>query len=322
MHLFIFLIASVLFCTAVKAQTSDTSAELKTLHSIYEFHFEKSSGQLQTFAEKNARLKQLLEIFYLRWKEIPVAFSPASNTYQQSLLKNLAELSKEKTPTHAVIYYQICTYLFFAEYHSSLGEPWSALKYAQKAYPLVVTSMDKNYTQPEFIFLKGLYLYYIEYYKQKNLFYRLALSPLRKGNKEDGLKILKRCADKKSMTQTEAKIYLAHILLQLEKKSDEALPYSKSLAESYPKNIKFAELYAENLIACKKYTDATTLVAQLEEQHSAYYSIPGHVLRGLIEEEYFHNAPKAKEAYLLAVKQELKPVEYFQKIARLRLKNW
>ncbi|MBS1557991.1 MAG: hypothetical protein JST69_04615 [Bacteroidetes bacterium] len=309
------------FNSAGYCQAQDTSTELKALYSIYDFQFEKYHNQLRVLPADETSLAQLLEIFFFRWKEIPVAYSTASSQYQQLLLKNLSALLKEKEPTPSTIYYQICTCLFLAEYYSSLNENWSALKYAQKAYPLVIASLDKKTNQPEFLFINGLYLYYIEYYREKNLFYRVALSPLRKGNKEEGLKILNQCLEKKSMIQIEAKLYLAHILLHLEKKTDEALPISQSLAICFPKNLKFAELYAENLIAVKKYAEANKFVSILETQRSPYYSIPGHVLRGLIEEDYLNNKNKAKEAYLFSTRQELKPVEYFQKIALQRLKN-
>ena len=145
--------------------------------------------------------------------------------------------------------------------------------------------------------------------------------PLRSGNKADGLKLLKQCAENPSLIQTEACIFLAHILLHLENKPNDALPYSERLIQNYPHNLKLTEFYAENLIRSKKYAEAIPLVEVLGKQNFFYFSGPGHFLKGLIEEEFHKNNDKAKKAYQQCLEKEYKPIEYFQKKALQRMKD-
>jgi|GEM_PF-2497666 len=301
--------------------SSDSLAQTKALSAIYGFHFEDYKKCISALSEKDKNIKHLLNIFYLRWKEIPIAYSPHSEEYHHLLLNSVAELEKDNGTDIYTSYFKICSYLFLSEYHSWLGENWAALKYAQKAYHLVIVAMDKQYSQPEFLFIKGLYQYYIEYYKQKSLFYKAALIPLRSGDRKEGLNILKQCTLRPSIVQTEARIFVAHILLHLDNKPSESLPVTKSLIEDYPGNLKFIELHTESLIKCKKYTEALPFVEILQNQTSFYYSGPGNFFRGLIEENHFKNKTKAKIAYQKCIEKEFKPIEYFQKNASQRLKQ-
>ncbi|MBS1681081.1 MAG: hypothetical protein JST48_05165 [Bacteroidetes bacterium] len=290
----------------------------KLLDRIYNYRFDVDGDSLLN--QIDPATQPLLEIFALRWKQIPVAYSPFSKHYLQLLLNNISHLETKK-PSPRITYFKICTYLFLSEYHFSLNENWAALRYAQKAYPLVIETFDNNYTQPEFLFIKGLYLYYIEYYKQKSLFFRAALIPLKSGNKQEGLWYLRKSAEQLSLAQVEALIFAAHILLHLENKPYEALDVSIKLIEMYPQNLKFIELYTDNLLRCKLYTQAIPWVKKLVDQPAVYYSIPGHLFNGIIEEEYYQNKTEAKRAYQQCVVTKYKPAEHYQRLAYQRLKK-
>ncbi|GHN00885.1 hypothetical protein WSM22_23740 [Cytophagales bacterium WSM2-2] len=316
----------VLLCslgTVSLAQTVNLrdSIARHAIASIYGFHFEDYKKSVASLGTNDGDTRRLLDIFYWRWKEIPVAYSSFNQKYHELLLKNAAELDKQKSSDVPTSYLKICSYLFLAEYHSWLGENWTALKYGQKAYQYVISVIDKKYTQPEYLFITGLYKYYIEFYKQKSLFYKAALLPLRSGNKTEGLKLLRQCSETPSLAQTEARIFLSHILLHLENLPEESLPISKSLVEQYPGNLKFAELYAENLIKCKKYKEALIYVEELQNQAAPYYTGPGYFYRGCIEEDFFKNPAKAKLAYQKCVGIEYKPIEFYRKLATQRLKK-
>jgi len=298
---------------------ADTLPELRALRFIYQNNFDQYNRV--DLKSVDAPVQRLLEIFYCRWKEIPVAFGPQRQHYLDLLLANAGKLEKDDKPGPRTSYYKICTYLFIAEYYSSHNENWSALKYAQKAYPLLTDAMDKKYPQLEYVFVVALYKYYLEHYREKSFFYRAALVPLRSGNKEEGLKLLKQCAANPSIIQTEACIFLSHILMHHENRTYEAMVYSEELNRNYPNNLKMTELYAENLIRCKKYSVALPLVATLANQSSFYFSVPGHFLEGILEEELFKNKAKAIASYQLCTQKEYKPIEYFQKKSLQRLND-
>jgi len=310
------------FVATAQAAEGDTAlSRLQALHCIYGLHFGDFQKSLSLLNEKEKNAKALLEIFALRWREVPVAFSASNKKYEELLLKNLTTLENEKEPHLLTGYFKICTFLFLAEYHSLLDENWAALKYAQKAYPLIIESIDKNINLPEFQFVKGLYLYYIEFYKQKNFFYRAALSPLRSGSRQKGIAFLKASAEQPSIAQVEARIYYSHILMHLENRPWEALAVSRQLATDFPENLKFTELYADNLIRCKLYKEAISMVDRLQNQKKEYYSIPGHFFRGVIEEEYFKNTVKAKQEYEYCVEKNYTPSEVYKRLASQRLKK-
>lgn len=300
-------------------QGDSTFYEQQALHIIYNLQFDDFQKNISTVKSKEAQV--LLEIFALRWKEIPVAFSASGKKYQGLLLKNVAALENEKRSNPLLSYYKICTFLFLAEYHSLLDENWAALKWAQKAYPLIIESIDKNLNQPEFQFMKGLYQYYIEFYKQKNILYRAALSPLRSGSITKGIENLKSSAEKTSLAQIEAKIYYSHILMHHENRPWEALPVSRQLTNDFPNNPRFMQLYADNLISCKLYKEAIPLIEQLENQKKEYYSIPAHFFRGIIEEEYFKNKVKAEEEYKFCIESNYDAIEFYKRLATQRLKK-
>jgi hypothetical protein len=298
---------------------ADTLPELRALDLVYQNQFDKYHQIDIKSVDTNTQ--RLLEIFYLRWKEIPVSFSAHRQHYLNLLLANAGSLEKQAKSDLKVSYFKICTYLFMSEYYSSQNENWPALKYAQKAYPLLTEAIDKKYSIPEYQFIIALYKYYVEYYRQKSLFFRAALIPLRSGNKTEGLNLLKKCAESPSLIQTEARIFLAHLLLHYENKPNDALIYSERLSQIYPTNLKFKELHCENLIRCKKYSEAIPLVEILEKQDAFYFSGPGHFLRGLIEEEFYKNKLKARIAYRRCVEKDYKPIEQFQKKALQRMKD-
>lgn len=307
---------------AAQNQThADSLPSIKALHAIYQMRFGDFEKISSTIKKEEKDVFPLLEIFALRWKDVPVAYSASGKQYHELLLKEAAQLERESQSTPIISYYKICTYLFLSEYHFSLDESWSALKYAQKAYPLITEAFDKNYEQPEFQFIKGLYLYYIEFFRQKNLFYRAALAPLRSGNKIKGIALLKSSAKKISMAQVEAQIFEVHLLLHLENRPFETILSSKELATTYPQNLKFTELYADNLIRCKMYKEALPVVERLRSQKSLYYSNSGDFFRGVIEEEYFFDKQKAKDAYQRCASNDYRPTKAYQRFALQRLKK-
>ncbi len=180
---------------------------------------------------------------------------------------------------------------------------------------------SKNYTQPEFLFVKGLYSYYIEHFRQKNLFYRTALLPFRSGSKKKGIELLQSCINQKSLVRIEAEIYLAHILLHFENRPTEALSVSRKLANEFPANLKFSELLTDNLIRCGQYKEALPLVRKSISQHAIYFSGPAHYFKGIIEEEFYKNISKSKEEYEKCIKIEYRPIDHYKRLATQRLKK-
>lgn len=311
------IVVNLLFYVAATAQPTAYDA----LQSVYRFQFDDYESKLSQLTGNDKKSKTLLQLFYWRWKGVPVAYSPFGESYHHLLLQHLDSLENDKQDQATVAYYKICTLLFLAEYHSSLGQTWQAVKYSQKAYPAITEAFDRGYTAPEFTFIRGLYNYYIEYYRHKNFFFRAAFLPFRDGDKNEGLRLLRISAAQPSMAQTEAKIFLTHIYLHLESNPAEALVYSRELVRDFPLNDKFKELHAECLLQNKRYDEASSVISHLESHPQFYFSCPGSFFRGWLEEEHHQNKSAAQAAYQKCLSREFKPIEGYQKQASFRLKK-
>lgn len=285
----------VFLCTFTAAQEAP-SAEFKILESIYSGKFSDSEKMLDTLSGEATPEKKLLEIFLLRWKEIPVVYSSASGAYLQMLL-NLERILDAPDDRRETVYYRICAYLFLSEYYTSSGDQWLAAKAARDAYPLVMKCFDDSVSSPEYNFVKGLYLYYADYFSSYTVGGKILFPFIKKGNAASGLDLLADVAFSKSMAGTEAAIYLAHILLHHQKKSRDALAVCEKLANRYPANIKFQELLAEAFLAAGEYEKAIPVVNRLKGDPHDYYHAAGYLFEGILEEEFYKNPKKARACY-------------------------
>jgi tetratricopeptide (TPR) repeat protein len=231
--------------------------------------------------ESNTPLRSLLEAFLLRWKHIPINRYADGERYTNTLTDVAASLAK----TEGDLYLRIVAEMLLAEYHYTTGETMQALWHARKAYPLLVKVLDQKTTEPELLFVKGMYLYYMDFFREKGFIYKTALLPFRNGNQKEGLDLLRAVAETESMASTEAAIYLAHIYLHHQGRAEEALPFSKKLAEAYPKNLKLRELLIENLLVLRQYQSAAGFINQQLLTSMAYFKIPALYFKGFLEHE-------------------------------------
>ena len=292
----------------------------EALQSIYAFRFDEYENRLAQLPEQKSPTATLLQLFYWRWKGVPVAYSTYRKSYVDRLNSFLTELEKQSGNSSTIVYHQICTLLFLAEYHASLGQTWQAVKFSQRAYPLISRVFEEQYTEPEFDFIRGLYLYYIDHYRQKSFFFRAAFLPFRDGDKTEGLRLLQLCATRPSMAQVEARIFLAHIYLHLENKPAEALHYSTLLSQSFPANPKLQELHVEALLENGHYEKASPIASLLATQADFYFACPGYFFLGRLAEQSGQRA-NARSFYERCLSQEFRPIETYQKRAQQRLRQ-
>lgn len=314
------ILAWCLYFACVHLVAAAPPATYDLLQAIYRTDFSDYESKAADLRASDPDSYTLLQLFYWRWKEVPVAYSTVKESYYRLLGEELARLENIRESGPRTTYHKICLHFLLAEYHASLGNTWQALRQAQQVYPLIVEVFDRDYREPEFTFVRGIYHYYIEHYRQKNILFRAAFLPFRKGDKAEGLRLLRQSAAQKSMAQVEAKIFLTHILLRLENRPSEALFYSRDLLTRFPQNTKMTEMHAEVLIKNKMFLEAQPVVDQLATHSRFYYACPGHFFRGYVQEELHHDKDKARQAYEKCLNQPFKPVEDYQRQARQRLK--
>ena len=317
----------VLICANHKSypQSNGDNARVEDcLHLIYDGKFDSAYLLYPTFQPSDVHLKNLVTIFAMRWAHIPIAHSSEKDEYVKRLTEVEAVFNRLRKEQHYNLYLHITSQLLLSEFYYTNGDTGRALRHGKKVYPLLMKIFDMDIKEPELLFLRAMYLYYIDFFRSRGFIYRIVLSPFRNGDKTQGLKLLKETANTKSLAQTEALIYSAHILLHLEKKPELALPYSRKLVELYPANLKFRELLIDNLIELKRYPEADAyLTAQLETK-MPYFKIPALYFSGRIEIESGKNKELATNFFQQCIDLSVETglLEDYKEKANLQLQNF
>lgn len=299
---FIGILLATILCNSLEAQSPlDLKKAQNCLRMIYNAKYDSARSETNSFSGQESVLKNLVEVFSIRWEFIPVIKSSKKEEYLKRLHLILDQLEESSISSASQLYLHATAELLVSEYHYWNGEITQAILHGKKAYPLMMEVFKNDSQEGELLFIRGMYLYYSEFFREKGFVYRVALFPFRDGDKEMGLEVLKKSASIESLAQTEALIYLAHIFLHLEKKPIIALVYSRKLVELYPTNLKFKELLLENLICTGMYKEAEVLIPDLIKVGNAYYKIPALFFKGLIEKEFEKNTDQARKYFLFCV---------------------
>lgn len=270
--------------------------QLRCLDLIYNSKFDSAKLLIAGFTAQEESFKGLFELFSLRWEYIPVTLSKEKDNYLKKLLKFSESISTQSSADRQ-LYLHTTIELLLAEYYYNSGETFKAIVHGKRAYPLMVQALDAEGNDPELLFVKGMYLYYMDFFRNKGFVYRTALFPFRDGDQKQGLALLENSAMEPSLASTEASIYLAHIYLHLENQPLKALDFSQRLVKCYPENAKFRELLIDNLISCGKYEQAIPhLEVQLKLTY-AYFKIPALHFMARVEQEHKKKTGEARRLF-------------------------
>lgn len=297
----LFYLASIMVFSPLWSQPSLNNLigkrhQTECLRLIYETKFDSAKLLIASFPRQEEAYKSLFELFSLRWEYIPIASSKEKDSYLKKLLAFSETLYAQKDGIYQ-LYFHTTTELLLAEFFYNNGETLKAILHGKRAYPLMMQALDATGNDPEVLFVKGMYLYYMDFFRSKGFVYRTALFPFRDGDQKKGLALLEKSALESSLAFTEANIYLAHIYLHLENQPSKALTYSEKLVRLYPENAKFRELLIDNLISLKKYEEATNLLGVQMKLSYAYYKIPALYFAALVELEMRKNSTMAKNLF-------------------------
>ncbi len=317
------VVAFICFTTCFSQPDSTNNEAAACLRLIYNCAFDSARLHYSNFPSTSSDTKNLLELFAMRWENIPMANNPKKEIYLNALTALVNNFKEGEDITEGNLFLHITSQLLLSEYYYTNGEAGKALWQGKSAYPLIMKVLDENKKEPELLFVRAMYLYYMDFFRNKSFMYRAALFPLRDGDMELGLKLLQEAANTQSLAQTEALIYTAHILLHFEKKPEQALPYSKKLAEKYPANLKFRELLIDNLIALKYFYEADAELGKQLETKSAYFKIPALYFAGCLEIEFRKNKEQATKLFQHCIDLSLETglLEDYQLKAKEQLKS-
>lgn len=307
----------------VLAQTENASV----LNRIYNFEFSEAKSQLLLLQKegKDPISNRLMEAFLLRWEYIPIYQNEVQGLKFEKLLELVVDDSEKrllKSPQSTIdLYHLISASLFLSEYHASKENYVKALYYGNKLYPYLLKTFEMDNQQPEFLFVQGLYLYYIEKYKEKNFFFKSMLWAFKSGDRGLGIALLKTSAALESPSKTEAIMFLSHVYLRHENIPTESLYYARKLVDLYPKNIKYRELLVESLVANKLWAEAEEFNKLILTQKENYFRLGGEVFQALILEKNgrFAEAKIQYQEAMVINQAQNKPNLHFQGICLLGL---
>ncbi|MDN4165409.1 hypothetical protein QWY31_07845 [Cytophagales bacterium LB-30] len=248
---------------------------IKTLDRIYAYQFEDAYEWIDSLPanEHKKFIAPLLEAYIVRWDNIPIYHSEKGPKYAELLYKVIAQSKQaylqKKEPQS--LYCLLTAHLFLAEYYASTDNLLSAVSHGNSLYPFLLESFERYKGYHEIDFIQGLYLYYIEVYRNKSFWYRSMLWAFKSGNAGEGLALLKKSAQYPHIAQAEALMFLVHLNLRYTGKFDEAIAFAHTLHKAHPDNTKYTEMYVEALLAQERWTEASRLNQTLLLQNRPYF---------------------------------------------------
>ncbi len=280
----------------------------QTIDSIYNLNFDAADVIIADLEKKLGDYPGifLLKAFYVNWKYRPIKKEHESYELFESYLnkgieKGEATLNRNKSDVEAIFYLMAC-HAFLAELYVNNGQNFKALGEAQSAYKYIKIGFDHVEDNPEFYFSSGIYNYYREKYPEENPFYKSFIWFFRSGDKEAGLKMLKKGSLKAVYTKAECLTYLFHINLRYEDKPINAIYYSRLLKDKYPNNLHYVSNFIENSIRLEKYDELYPYIKQLLESEKKFYQYLGEIYYGIFLERTGENINEALEHLKIANK--------------------
>ncbi len=245
---------------------------------------------------------------YCYWEMVPIAKENLKyKTYEYHLLKTLvlAEpmLNNVHTKQEASFYMlaanssMVVIYLKAKDFSKAIGE-------GRKTYGFMKDGFDWADKYPDFNFSSGLYYFYAAQYPETHPVIQPVMWFFTKGNKEKGIELLKKSAEKSLFSKTESDYFLAHVYLKYFTQPLESIKYGRKLVERYPNNYFYLAKYVEALILTKKYAEAKPLIEKLLKSPTDYFQIAGHLFSGMSEAAAM-NFIIAKKQFEIAHKQIL-----------------
>lgn len=259
----------------------------QTIDSIYNLNFDAADVIIAGLEKELGDYPGmfLLKAFYVSWKYRPIkkeheSFELFESYLNKGIEKCEAALKRDKYDVEANFYLMAC-HAFLAELYVNNGQNFKALGEAQSAYKYIKIGFDYVEENPEFYFSSGIFNYYREKYPEENPFYKSFIWFFRSGDKEEGLKMLKKGSLNAVFTKAECLTYLFHIYLRYEDNPSKAIYYSRLLKNIYPNNLHYISNFIENSIRLGTYDELYPYIERLLASEKDYYRYIGEIFSGI-----------------------------------------
>lgn len=285
---------------------SDRALRRKFHHvidNIYGLNFEKAEIQIREIESQLGEhpAVYLVKAFDIYWKKKPFKAGTADyNQFKGYLQKTLMladNLIDDDDDNVEAKFFALSAHAYLAELYVENGENLDALGEAKSCYDFIIDGFDLVEEYPEYYFPCGIYNYYRVKYPEENPFFKPFLWFFRSGDKDEGLNMLRKGADKAIFTKVESLSYLFHIYMRYENQPEKALPYSRKLYRMYPANKTFVSYYVENLLNNAEYEAAKALIDTLAASRSHYERYSGQIFHGMFLQKYKGNTDAAIAMY-------------------------
>jgi len=199
----------------------------------------------------------------------------------------LAELRLQTEPDDLEgVFFDLFGKAFYVMFWADNGKPGKVIPYLNMMYKHTMAGFSLKDQFNEFYFTSGLYNYYILAYPEKHPAYKPIALLFRKGDKKEGLRQLRYCADNSIFLRVEARFFLSLIYLSYENNLKKASEYASMLYREFPENSYYTGLYTQILLFHKKYPLAEVLINKLGKKSDHFSSMQYHVLRGMYLEKH------------------------------------
>ncbi len=262
---------------------------------LYNWNFnkwQKGYSQIKKQIPDNHPAKPFMEAVFLYWYQYPFDFSgPKYKKYIQlldlSIIKSDAFLKINADDIEGIFFKTFALALQAISYASE-GESFKAINRAKKLYALLDKIKKHTDQNIDFYFILGCYNFYVEAYPETHPIYRTLTFFLAEGDKQKGIKQLKKSCEEGIFSKTESFNYLISIFLNYYRNYSEAAKYAKILHKSYPNNLYFTFEHALVMLLSKDYKACETSFNILQNNRiDKLYRLAGHVIEGLYF--YFKN---------------------------------
>jgi len=202
----------------------------------------------------------------------------------KSALRNAEKLQhnkKNSTLSNDELFTKITIQVLFARLESLNGNEWSSFSHLNSGTNSIKHSLNKEKKYPYFLLVNGLYLYYRSYAMKAYPYLAPYLVLMPAGNEIDGLKMLREATrSNDAFLSCEAKYFLMKLSIA-RNWNQEAIDLSRSLHQTYPKNLLFAYYHAvmcKNMNQMKELDGIYKKILMIDQLKAGY--LPG-------QKEYF-----------------------------------
>ena len=273
------------------------------LHYTYSTDFVKARAVLHDLKKEipGHPVISFMEALNIYWENFPLTPAhPKSETFI-ALLEETTEKGKqmlEKDPESLEgLFFDLFARALFSEYWADNDKPGKVFPYLNSLYRQTIRGMELKDQFKEFYFTTGLYNYYIEAYPEKHPAYKPIKLLFHEGDRDEGLRQLKHCAENAVYVKNEARSFLTHIYMSYESNPSKASEYASGLYREFPRNPVFVGKYAEILIFSKQYVIAEIVVNNLSKLPGDFAKMEFHLYKAMLAEKYRQDYESAFSEY-------------------------